>query len=160
PFGETLTQSGPVAESRGWIGQKNDQETGLIYLHARYLDPQLGTFASPDPLDPSKPGVGTNRYSYSYDDPINNLDPSGLDCWTDTEYGIDGKKRSVSRGGTCPSLAQAAMNAPDVMQLPVQPLGPIRVTGGGRGGDRRGDNKGGGGTGGGGTGGGGTGGGD
>lgn len=34
-------------------------------------------FTSPDWFDPTQPGVGTNRYSYSGNDPINRSDPSG-----------------------------------------------------------------------------------
>lgn len=34
-------------------------------------------FISPDTLDPTIPGVGTNRYSYSQNDPINKSDPNG-----------------------------------------------------------------------------------
>ena len=75
PFGETLAQSGPLAESRGWIDQRNDTETGLTYLHARYFDPQLGTFLSADPI-----GVegGMNQYGYGLGDPVNSFDASGL----------------------------------------------------------------------------------
>jgi hypothetical protein len=36
-----------------------------MYLHARYYDPELGLFLSPDPLHPLTPGVGNNRYSYT-----------------------------------------------------------------------------------------------
>jgi RHS repeat-associated protein len=57
PYGQTLGQSGSHTESRGWIDQRNDTETGLTYLHARYFDPQLGTFLSADPMDPTVPGV-------------------------------------------------------------------------------------------------------
>ena len=49
PYGETLGEGGSHAESRGWIDQRLDPETGLVYLHARYYDPQLGIFLSPDP---------------------------------------------------------------------------------------------------------------
>jgi RHS repeat-associated protein len=73
PFGETLGQSGALAESRGWIGQRNDTETGLTYLHARYLDPKLGLFLSPDPA-----GASLNSYLYASGDPVNWSDPSGL----------------------------------------------------------------------------------
>jgi hypothetical protein len=34
-------------------------------------------FISPDPWDPTVPGVGTNRYAYAGNDPINKSDPSG-----------------------------------------------------------------------------------
>ncbi len=34
-------------------------------------------FIQPDWLDPTEPGVGTNRHAYSGNDPINKLDPSG-----------------------------------------------------------------------------------
>ncbi|SMP18898.1 hypothetical protein [Shimia sagamensis] len=34
-------------------------------------------FIQPDWLDPSEPGVGTNRYAYSFNDPVNFRDPSG-----------------------------------------------------------------------------------
>ncbi|WP_342238876.1 RHS repeat-associated core domain-containing protein [Inquilinus sp. OTU3971] len=34
-------------------------------------------FISPDPWDPIQQGVGTNRYAYSDNDPINKSDPSG-----------------------------------------------------------------------------------
>jgi hypothetical protein len=34
-------------------------------------------FLSPDTLDPTIPGVGTNRYAYAGNDPINRSDPNG-----------------------------------------------------------------------------------
>jgi RHS repeat-associated protein len=40
---------------RGWLGQVQDDDTGLVYLNARYYDPILGRFLSPDPLlDPDR----------------------------------------------------------------------------------------------------------
>lgn len=46
-----------------------------------YGDPsgsvQWVRFISPDPWDPTIPGVGTNRYAYSDNDPINKSDPTG-----------------------------------------------------------------------------------
>jgi RHS repeat-associated protein len=55
-----------------------DAEHAGIYLHARYFDPQLGTFPSPDPLDPTLPGVGANRDGYAFGNPINATDRTGL----------------------------------------------------------------------------------
>ena len=75
PYGETLAQSGSHTESRGWIDQRNDGESGLTYLHARYFAPQLGVFVSPDPI-----GVegGMNLFAYALGDPVNAADHSGL----------------------------------------------------------------------------------
>lgn len=44
-------------------------------------------FISPDPWDPTIPGVGTNRYAYAHNDPINKSDPSGHEV---TDYVILG----------------------------------------------------------------------
>lgn len=72
--------TGPAAndgESKGYIGEMRDEESGFLYLNARHYDPLLARFLTPDTLDPWLPGVGTNRYSYSLNDPINKSDPSG-----------------------------------------------------------------------------------
>lgn len=42
--------------------------------------PAQAMFIQPDWFDPTEPGVGTNRYSYSFNDPINNHDPGGNAC--------------------------------------------------------------------------------
>ncbi len=62
---------------KGYIGERHDPETGLLYLHARYLDPVIGRFIQPDPWDPTLPGVGTNRYAYADNNPVNLCDPLG-----------------------------------------------------------------------------------
>ena len=38
-------------------------------------------FPSPDWLDPPIPGIGTNRYAYAANDPVNKLDPGGNFFW-------------------------------------------------------------------------------
>jgi len=43
----------------------------------------LGLFIQPDWLDPTQPGVGTNRYSYSSNDPVNLMDPFGNAWYND-----------------------------------------------------------------------------
>ncbi|MGH6924048.1 MAG: alpha/beta fold hydrolase [Propylenella sp.] len=63
--------------AKGYICERRDPETGLLYLNARYMDPVLGRFLSPDDWDPTQPGVGTNRYAYAENDPINKSDPNG-----------------------------------------------------------------------------------
>ncbi len=75
PYGEP-TNTG-MATQKGYIGERHDPETGLVYLNARYLDPKLGRFISPDDWDPTLEGVGTNRYAYAENDPVNKSDPNG-----------------------------------------------------------------------------------
>ena len=80
PFGAQteFVQPGLTApESKGWIGQRYDADAGLQYLNARYYDPVLGMFLQPDWFEVLQPGVGTNRFSYSFNDPVNFRDPSG-----------------------------------------------------------------------------------
>ncbi|MFY0610813.1 MAG: VCBS repeat-containing protein [Hyphomicrobiaceae bacterium] len=77
PYGDKGKTSGTHAESKGYIGERHDAETGLVFLNARYYDPIVGRFVSPDWWDPDLPGVGTNRYAYSANDPVNKSDPNG-----------------------------------------------------------------------------------
>ncbi len=78
PFGERLETIATLVTAKGYIGERNDAETGLIYLHARYYNPVLARFISSDPSDPTQVGVGVNRYAYAGNSPIVNLDPTGL----------------------------------------------------------------------------------
>jgi RHS repeat-associated protein len=55
-------------------GQQADAETGLVYNHFRYYDPELGRFISVDPLSVAG---GEALYGYVHD-PVTWLDPDGL----------------------------------------------------------------------------------
>ncbi|MEM7284256.1 MAG: RHS repeat-associated core domain-containing protein, partial [Pseudomonadota bacterium] len=79
PYGDPIASSAAPAltQSKGYIGEKRDPETGLMYLNARYYDPVLTMFVSPDDWDPTLIGVGVNRYAYAQNDPINQSDPNG-----------------------------------------------------------------------------------
>jgi RHS repeat-associated protein len=58
----------------GFAGGYTDP-TGLLYLINRYYDPSTGQFVSVDPMVNE-----TNQpYAYAGDDPVNGVDPSGLD---------------------------------------------------------------------------------
>jgi RHS repeat-associated protein len=56
---------------------ERQDETGLLHLNARAYDPLFARFVSPDWLDPTDQGVGTNRYAYAGNDPVNLRDPGG-----------------------------------------------------------------------------------
>jgi RHS repeat-associated protein len=78
PYGNPrITNAATVPTGRGYINERHDPETGLQYLDARYYDPDLGRFLTPDWWDPWQQGVDTNRYAYGLNDPINMSDPNG-----------------------------------------------------------------------------------
>lgn len=52
-------------------------KTLLTALFAAFASQASAMFIQADWYDPTQPGVGTNRYAYSGNDPINNFDPSG-----------------------------------------------------------------------------------
>jgi RHS repeat-associated protein len=76
PYGDVRANTGTHAESKAFIGEREDQ-TGLIYLHARYYDPELARFISPDPTIPNDRIVGLNSFAYADNDPVNRIDQSG-----------------------------------------------------------------------------------
>ena len=60
----------------GFAGGLFDRETGLVRFGARDYDPSVGRWTQKDPI--RFDGEDTNIYAYSGDDPINNIDPTGL----------------------------------------------------------------------------------
>ncbi len=88
PFGQPLTSNGSVAlQGKGWINERFDPETGLQYLNARYYDPLLARFLTPDSWDPDLPGVDINRYAYVGNDPVNGSDANGHSSFSDDDGG-------------------------------------------------------------------------
>src|SRR5262249_14962536 len=87
PFGEQLGFAGSTPQTKGYIGERFDDKTQLLYLHARYYDPALGRFLQADPSDPMGAGVGVNRYAYAFNNPVMALDPFGLNVSEGLHHG-------------------------------------------------------------------------
>ncbi|MDR3565629.1 MAG: RHS repeat-associated core domain-containing protein, partial [Negativicutes bacterium] len=78
PYGETRVNTGTVDLHYKFTGKEIDRESGLYYYGARYYDPVIGRFISPDSVvqSPGDPQM-FNRYSYARNNPLYYTDPSG-----------------------------------------------------------------------------------
>jgi RHS repeat-associated protein len=85
PFGETEVEEG--FENYLYNGKGKDS-TGLYYYGARYYDPETGRFITRDLIAGRKSNSQTlNLYTYCLNNPVNLIDPAGLDsiCFGDGE---------------------------------------------------------------------------
>ena len=78
-YGQTTAHTGGASTPLQYGGGYTDNETGLLYLQARYYDPATGIFLT---IDPALAITG-QPYAYVADDPLNLTDRTGL--W----FGLD-----------------------------------------------------------------------
>ncbi|WP_283136453.1 polymorphic toxin-type HINT domain-containing protein [Rhizohabitans arisaemae] len=79
PFGDRRGGRDDIAVTDlGFLGKTEDNGTELSLLGARFYDPALARFISPDPLLDLRTPQLTNPYSYAENNPIRSSDPSGL----------------------------------------------------------------------------------
>jgi RHS repeat-associated protein len=79
PFGVPL-EAGEVYNPYQYTGEAWDGGVGLLYLRARYYQPETGRFITKDPWRGDTWKVATlNRYAYARNGPVTRTDPEGLD---------------------------------------------------------------------------------
>jgi RHS repeat-associated protein len=76
-FGYQPYGSGTAAPQFAYTGQRIDPETGLYYYRARHYSTAFGRFLQTDPIGND---AEANRYAYVENDPLNRLDPLGLNA--------------------------------------------------------------------------------
>ncbi|HUS69346.1 MAG TPA: RHS repeat-associated core domain-containing protein [Anaerolineae bacterium] len=78
PFGVPV-MGGDVYNPHQFTGEAWDAEVELLYLRARYYQPEVGRFVTKDPWegDLGRPGT-LNLYVYARNNPLKLVDPSGL----------------------------------------------------------------------------------
>ncbi len=86
--GERTTDTNPFR----YAGEYLDQETGDIYLRARYYDPSIGRFLTVDPIKD-----GTNWYVYCSNNPIAFVDPTGKCYWSNGNWCHDAWETEADR---------------------------------------------------------------
>jgi RHS repeat-associated protein len=100
-FGKAdIDLSSTVTNNLRFAGQYYDAETGLHYNYHRYYDPKTGRYLTPDPIGLAG---GINLFKYSENNPINLIDPWGLQAGTvvrPSPRGLDPSAHPVFRRGT------------------------------------------------------------
>lgn len=113
---DALAQAQPIR----FLGQYHDSETGLHYNRFRYYDPDVGRFASQDPI-----GLmgGFNNYQYA-PSPVSWIDPAGLSG--DKPIVVIGEgQKAVDQAAKI--LRAAGHNAESMMYPKVQWAPPVRL---------------------------------
>jgi len=114
PFSNTSVSGVTTTNSFQYTGREND-ETGLYFNRARYYKPGFGRFVSEDPIGFNG---GINLYGYATDNPINLVDPFGLqdqpnpaECWNqyirDLQSCYDAYKKDPVALDNCYKAARA-----------------------------------------------------
>ena len=77
PFGELLVDEHSSTEEMPYKfnGKELDQETGLYYYGARYMNPKTSLWYGVDPLAEKYPSVYS--YCYTFNNPVKIIDPDG-----------------------------------------------------------------------------------
>ena len=110
-----------------FTGQERDAESNLDHMGARYYSSQFGRFVSPDTTGISLANLGDpqqlNLYAYTRNNPISNIDPTGLDCayLNDAGNGIESTDTN-SNSSECSSNGGFWVNG-QVNQVSVNPNG-------------------------------------
>jgi RHS repeat-associated protein len=75
-FGRVVSDTNPGFQPFGFAGGLYDRDTKLVHFGARDYDPETGRWFTKDPI--RFVGDISNIYRYLENDPVNNIDPSGL----------------------------------------------------------------------------------
>ena len=77
-FGTVTAETEGIANDHQFHGEAQEDETGLVFLRARYMDAETGRFFTRDPWAGAQDDPPTlNTYTFPSNDPTNLRDPDG-----------------------------------------------------------------------------------
>jgi RHS repeat-associated protein len=129
PYGEPWTPVPPSlsANDLKFTTYQHDDESGLDYAMARYYAGRSGRFMTPDPglagAELSDP-QSWNAYAYTTNDPINKIDPAGMEEWA---ICFDGDCKAIGPGTDYPFEYVLYLARIGGMELTI-PLGSQEVS--------------------------------
>jgi RHS repeat-associated protein len=80
PYGRRTRLTGDMETDFGFAGMFWSSEAKLGLTHFRAYDPELGRWLSRDPVPQAELRQGPNLYAYVVNDPVNLVDPEGLEA--------------------------------------------------------------------------------
>jgi len=88
PWGRRTKLTGDADADIGFAGMFSPTAPPLAITRFRAYDPELGRWLSRDPLEDAELKQGVNLYAYVADNPVNLVDPLGLEacCLRDVEW--------------------------------------------------------------------------
>jgi len=101
-WGEVRYSSGTSPTNYTYTGQKSHVDSfGLLFYNARFYDPALSRFISPDTIIPENQGVqALDRLSYVNNNPLRYTDPTGHRNCEEDGYNCPGDDyKSSNKGG-------------------------------------------------------------
>jgi len=134
PYGTIREHTGTAVTDYRYTGKELDTATNLYYYGARYYDPMIGRFVTPDPILAAyiqnggvyKP-VNLNLYHYAANNPLIYVDPNGL--WTAGIHFTSTYNAAIQNGFSPVASFVMAWSSAAVDYLPFMFWAPTWLTG-------------------------------
>ena len=110
--GEMLWEQGRAESSWSFTGEWYDANAELVYLRARWYEPQVGRFLSPDPItgDFQNP-QSINLYAYVWNDAINRTNPGGCYAEGPASDNVCGDRYGIPKHLWCEPAQRGSLKA-------------------------------------------------
>jgi RHS repeat-associated protein len=128
PYGAVRTGAPALPTDQNFLGRVLDG-SGLLQDGARYYDPSMGQFVSPDPLANASDNSTLDPYGYGASNPIGFADPTGLMNQPDSGGGCGSMSLTQCQTAELAAEANMAADPGDVVaSVQTQMLNSLAVT--------------------------------